>query len=62
MGWLSILAILDNRALSLGEAVCCDPESRALVPIALGRPELKAQLVEVAKGFREEQRQAIENE
>jgi hypothetical protein len=37
-------------------------KSRALVRVLEADPELKAPLVEVAKGFKEEQRQAIEDE
>ena len=37
-------------------------KSRALLRVLEGDPELKAQLLEVAKGFKEDQRQAIEAE
>jgi hypothetical protein len=37
-------------------------KSRALLRVLEADPELKAQLLEVTKGFKEEQRQAIEDE
>jgi hypothetical protein len=37
-------------------------KSRALLRVLEADPELKAQLLEVTKGFKEEQRQAVEDE